>query len=50
VFTGGMPWWDWRFGVYFDVWGGGAGFGLIGILAVIAAAVLLVTGATRGLP
>jgi hypothetical protein len=44
VFTAGMPWWDWRFGLYFDVWGGGGGFGLIGLLAVIAAVVLLVTG------
>ena len=44
VFTGGMPWWDWRFGLYFDVWRGGGGFGLIGLLAVIAAVVLLVTG------
>jgi Domain of unknown function (DUF4389) len=44
VFTSGMPWWDWRFGLYFRVGGGGGGFGLIGLLAVIAAVVLLVTG------
>jgi Domain of unknown function (DUF4389) len=48
VFTGGMPWLDWRFGFYFSVRGGGGGFGLIGLLAVIAAVVLLVTGRYPG--
>jgi hypothetical protein len=43
VFTGGMPWWDWRLGLYFSVGRGGGGFGLIGLLAVIAGVVLLVT-------
>ena len=46
VFTGGLPWWDWRLGPYyfFTVAPVNGGFGLIGLLAVIAAVVLLVTG------
>ena len=49
LFTGGMPWWDWRLGPYylfpiFSVAPVNGGFGLIGLLAVIAAVVLLVTG------
>jgi hypothetical protein len=41
VFTGSGLWFAWQYGEQQHSW---AGLGLIGILAVIAAVVLLVTG------
>lgn len=44
LFTGSGLWAGWRLGAHDSGW---AGFGLIGILAVVAAVVLLVTGRYR---
>ncbi len=51
LLTGGVPWWDWQLGryhlhpyPYFSVGPVNGGFGLIGLVAVVAAVMLLVTG------